>query len=170
MLNALAWPADSEEKFLRDWRAGKAKLPRIELHKRDLSENIAALEAIAIQCKPDDPVEKFLSETATSYADAARMLSAIGMPDFTRYSTRLYGRPDHVYKLQGLTPVDAVKFFLEITDDLLGTQHIPVTDFDIDADEFADWLQEEVDEFFEEADYLFESFLLARVHPFIHHR
>ena len=149
VLNALAWPADSEEKFLHDWRTGKPKLPHIELQARDLSDNITALEAIAAQCQADDPVEKFLLETAHSYADAARMLGAIGTPEFTRYSVRLYGRPDHLYKLQGLTPMDAARYFLQVTDDLLGTTHIPVTDFDITATDFSKWLQVEVDKFFE---------------------
>jgi uncharacterized protein (TIGR02421 family) len=149
VLNTLTWPADSEEQFLHAWRAGKPKLPRNDLQARDLSENIAALDAIAAQCHAEDPVEKFLCETAHSYADAARMLGAIGTVDFTRYSVRLYGRPDHVYKLQGLTPAGAAKYFMQVTDDLLGTDHIPVTDFDINASDFAECLQEEVDDFFE---------------------
>ncbi len=149
VLNALAWPADSEAQFLRDWRAGKPRLPRVDLQPCDLGGNITALDTIAAQCDGNDPIEKFLLETAQSYANAARMLGAIGTPDFTRYSVRLYGRPDHVYKLQGLTPVDAAKYFLQVTDDLLGTEHIPVTDFDINAGDFAQWMQDEVDDFFE---------------------
>lgn len=149
VLNALAWPADSEEKFLANWRAGRATLPAIELQPRDLSENITALESIAAKCSEEDPVEKFLGETAGSYANAARMLGAIGTRDFTQYSVKLYGRPDHVYKLQGMSAGDAAKYFLKVTDDLLGTQHVPPTDFDISANDFAAWMQDEVDEFFD---------------------
>lgn len=149
VLNALAWPADSEDKFLASWRAGKPTLPDSQLQPRDLRDNIVELEAIVAQCDVADPVEKFLYETAQSYAHAARMLGAIGSPDFTRYSVQLYGRPDHVYKLQAMTAVDAARFFLKVTDELLGSQHVPVTDFDISADTFATWLQTQVDDFFE---------------------
>ena len=149
VLNALAWPADSEDKFLAGWRAGKPTLPDCQLQPRDLRDNIAELEAIAAQCDVEDSVEKYLYETAQSYAQAARMLGAIGSRDFTRYSVQLYGRPDHVYKLQAMTAIDAARFFLKVTDDLLGSQHVPVTDFDISADTFAAWLQVEVDDFFE---------------------
>ena len=76
------------------------------------------------------------------------MLGAVGTTDFTRYSVLLYGRPDHVYRLQGKTPADAASYLLQNTDELLGSGHIPVTDFDIGAGDFAAWLQAEVDEFF----------------------
>lgn len=149
VLNSLAWPADSEEKFLAAWRAGKVVLPECPLQPRDLSDNIAELEAIAAQCDSADPVEQFISETALSYAEAARMLGAIGTREFTRHSVTLYGRPDHVYKLQGMTPVDAARYFLKVTDELLGSHQVPETDFDIPATAFAAWLQAKVDEFFE---------------------
>jgi uncharacterized protein (TIGR02421 family) len=148
VLDALAWPADAEEKFLSAWRAGNATLPDIEPRPRDLRENIAALEAIATQCREDDPAEKFLGETAKSYANAARMLGAIGTPDFTHYSVKLYRRPDHVYRLQNLTAVDAARFFLTTTDELLGSGQLQPTDFDISANDFAEWLQAQADEFF----------------------
>ena len=148
LLNALAWPADSEEKFLRDWRAGRAVLPDSKLQSRDLTASIAALEAIAAQCGDDDPVEKFLHETSHSYATAARMLGAIGTREFTSHSVKLYGRPDYVYRLQGMTVVDAARFFLQVTDDLLDTRHVPPTDFNISANDFATWLQTHVDAYF----------------------
>lgn len=149
VLNALAWPADAEEQFLSAWRRGNAVLPRCEPQPRDLSDNVAALETIAAQCREDDPVEKFLYETANSYATAARMLGAMGSREFTTHSVKLYGRPDYVYKLQGMTAADAARYFLKLTDDLLGTRHVPPADFNINAADFAKWLQARVDEFFD---------------------
>ncbi|HVK99404.1 MAG TPA: flavohemoglobin expression-modulating QEGLA motif protein [Dongiaceae bacterium] len=144
----MTWPADSEEHFLRDWRAGNPTLPRVDLPPLDLSTNIAALESVADQCDTHDPVEKFLFETAHSYADAARMLGAIGTPAFTRYSGMVYGRPDHVYRMQNMTAVDAARFFLQTTDELLGSGFIPATENNISAEDFADWMQTSVDGFF----------------------
>jgi uncharacterized protein (TIGR02421 family) len=149
VLNALAWPADAEEKFLSSWKKGKPELPTVKLAVPEVQANIDALNAIATQCDVQHPVEKFLAETARSYADAGRMLQNIGTLDFTRYSTKIYGRPDMVYKFQGLSAVDAANYFLEITDNLLGNQHIQSAETDISASEFAGWLKAEVDEFFE---------------------
>ncbi|HOX83767.1 MAG TPA: flavohemoglobin expression-modulating QEGLA motif protein [Chryseolinea sp.] len=149
VLSTLAWPAGEEEKFLQGWRKGKAQLPEINLEIPAVAKSIEQLDSIVTQCNPNNPVEKFLSETAESYANAGRMLQAIGTTDFTKYSSKIYGRPDMMYKLQGMTAVDGAKFFLDVTDNLLGNQHIQPTETDISATEFAGWLKTEVDEFFE---------------------
>jgi hypothetical protein len=148
VLNALAWPAGEEEKFLESWARKNPRLPEVRITPPDVKKNIATLDAIASQCDPGDPVGKFLLETAQSYADAGRMISAVGTPQFTHYSTKIYGRPDMVYKLQGLSAVDGALFFLNVTDSLLGNAHIDPTETDISAKDFAGWLKSEVDEFF----------------------
>jgi uncharacterized protein (TIGR02421 family) len=147
--NSLEWPLASEEIFLQNWRKGNLQLPEVNATPRNLSENIKALDSIVKRCDEADPVEKFLAATAESYADCAHMLSHVGTREFTRYSTKIYGRPDIVYKLQGLTPVDSAKFFLNIIGDLLHNTHFPPTVSDISAPEFVGWLKAEVDEFFE---------------------
>lgn len=149
VLNALAWPPDAEEKFLKSWYRKKPELPTVNLNIPNVTSNIQSLEEIAQQCDQQHPVEKFIADTALSYAHAGRMLRSIGTPDFTRYATIIYGRPDMVYKLQGISSVDAAKFFLEVTDNLLGNHHIQPTELDIQASDFAEWLKVEVDEFFE---------------------
>lgn len=150
VLNALRWPVEAEEEFLQTWRAGKTRLPTVSFAIPDVSANIKQLDMIAKQCDVSNPVEKFLAETAGSYSDAGHMLLGIGTPEFTRFSTRIYGRPDMVYKHQNITAVDAARFFLETTDKLLGNKHIQPTETDISAQEFAGWLKIEVDEFFNE--------------------
>jgi uncharacterized protein (TIGR02421 family) len=149
VLSALAWPVGVEEKFLEGWRKGNPQLPEIKIEPPDLNGSIKKLDAIVQQCNQDDPVEKFLAETALSYAHAGRMLMNVGTPEFTRYSTKIYGRPDTLYKLQGITGVDGAKFFLEVTDKLIGNPHIQPTETDISAEDFAGWLKSEVDEFFQ---------------------
>lgn len=149
VLPNIAWPLGSEETFLRSWRSGKkVSLPDSGVRPLDLSDNIAELEKISAQCNEDDPVEKFLFETAQSYANAARMLGAVGTREFTTWSVSLYGRPDMLYKLQKMTAVDAAKFFLELTDSLVGTGYIPPTQSNISATDFTAWLKTRVDEFF----------------------
>lgn len=148
VLSALAWPAGEEYAFLDSWHAGNPRLPTIELATPDVRESISILDDSAKKCDDSDPVEKFLKETARSYAAAGRMISSVGTPDFTKYSIQIYGRPDREYKNQTLTAVDAAKFFLEVTDNLLGNAHVQPAETDISAAEFAGWLRAEVDEFF----------------------
>ncbi len=148
VLKVLVWPQDAEEKFLQGWHKGNPLLPKVKWESPDLRSNVAVLDSIYAECDLNDPVQKFLGETALSYADAGRMLSNIGTPDFTTYSTKIYGRPDTVYKLQGISAVDGAKFFLEVTTNLLGNPTLPPTDLDIAAKDFAGWLKSEVDEFF----------------------
>ncbi len=124
VLSVLAWPAGEEEKFLEGWRKGKPQLPENKIKPPDLQGSVKELDSIVSKCDQRDPVEKFLADTAESYADAGRMLLAVGTPEFTIHSTKIYGRPDMVYKLQGISSVDAAKFFLEVTDNLLGNRHI----------------------------------------------
>ncbi len=148
VLNALAWPPDAEDKFLAEWRKGNAVLPKVKIAAPDVSSSVAALDAVTKACDLSHPIEKFLGETARSYANAGRMLMHVGTPDFTRYSIKLYGRPDMLYKLQGLTAVDGAKFFLDITEKLLGNPKIEPTETNISAGDFAGWLKGEVDKFF----------------------
>lgn len=149
VLNTLAWPAGKEEQFLESWQKKNPQLPEIKIQVPDIQENVKDLHAIIAKCDQKNPVEKFLADTAESYADAGRMLMAVGTPEFTNHSTKIYGRPDMVYKHQGISAVDAAKFFLEVTDNLLGNHHIQDTELDISAPDLAGWLKTEVDEFFE---------------------
>ena len=150
LLRSLEWASGSAEKFLNNWRRGNPLLPEVTTRPVKLDESISALESIAQRCSQDDPVEKFLAETAQSYADSARMLSTIGTREFTRYSARVFGRPDTIYKNIGMSAVDSAKYFLTVTDALLGnSQLFPSTPGEVSSEDFASWLRSEVDEFFD---------------------
>ncbi|UVJ46199.1 flavohemoglobin expression-modulating QEGLA motif protein [Pseudomonas sp. LS1212] len=148
VLEALAWPDGVEERFLADWRAGRPTLPDVTLEPRNHQSEIESLEALASQCDFGHPAGQFLAMTARSYATAGRMLGAIGTPAFADYSAQLYRRPDFFYPRSQLTALDAARFFLDTTDALLGGQHIPKTVADIPAQDFAEWMQPELDRFF----------------------
>ncbi|WP_339547672.1 flavohemoglobin expression-modulating QEGLA motif protein [Pseudomonas sp. RA_35y_Pfl2_P32] len=148
VLEALSWPAGVEEVFLANWHAGKAALPRVELQPREHGAGIAALESFVGRCDEGHPAGNYLAMTARSYATAGRMLGAIGTPDFTRYASALYRRPDFYYTNLQLSMLDAAHFFLKTTDALLGGTRIPPTQADIPAQAFAAWMQPELDRFF----------------------
>ena len=111
VLKVLSWPLGAEEKFLHGWRGGNPQLPGVTITPPNLKKEIQMLTDIVEHCNPNDPVEKFLAETAQRYAHAGKMLLATGTRDFTKYSCKIYARPDMKYKYQNFTPVDSAKFF-----------------------------------------------------------
>jgi uncharacterized protein (TIGR02421 family) len=148
ILGALTWPAEVETQFLKSWRAGKPELPRVQLEQQDYSKQIEALALIQSRCDRAHPLHNLIFKTARSYISAARMLAAIGTPDFTNYSIELYGKPNDIYKTQDWTALDAAAFFLSKTDELLGGYVVPPTVADIPVGVFAERLQKLIDDFF----------------------
>lgn len=148
ILGALSWPGELEKKFLEAWRSGRPELPVVQLEQQDYSKQIEVLEGLQSQCDRGHPLDNLIFKTARSYSSAARMLGAIGTPDFTNYSIELYGKPNDRYKTQDWTALDAADFFLDKTDELLGGFVVPPTVADIPVEEFAERLQKEIDTFF----------------------
>src|SRR6478735_3427794 len=148
VLNAIAWPAALEERFLEGWRAGKPQLPQPPLAPKPHPGEIAALDAIMDGLDRGHPIGNWLYKSAWSYRVAARMLEQIGGPGFTRCSTLLYGRPDYRYRSQEANNADAAGDMLRITDDLLGRQNLPPLPCDIPAEEFAVRLRARMGGFF----------------------
>ena len=148
ILGALVWPAEAEARFLRAWRAGKPALPDVETLPQDLSGEIEVLESLQARCDRAHPLDNLIFKTARSYASAARMLAAVGTPAFTAHSIALYGKPDDRYRTQDFTALDAADFFLQKTDELLGSYIVPQTPADIPVEVFAERLQQAIDAFF----------------------
>jgi uncharacterized protein (TIGR02421 family) len=148
ILASLSWPPQAESDFLQAWRAGKPKLPRVNLERPDHSKEIEVLKNIQSRCDRGHPLDNLIFKTARSYTSAARMLGAIGTPDFTTYSIELYGKPNDIYKAQNWTALDAADFFLSKTDELLGNYVVPPTVADIPVEIFAERLQQAIDDFF----------------------
>ncbi len=148
VLKYLNWPDGIEESFLSNWRARNAQLPECFYEVPDWSSEIAELDHFIVQCEGDDPVLRYLRQTAWSYAEAARMLMAVGTPEFTQHSLRLYGRPDDIYQTQSFTGVDAAEFLLEKTSHLLNGSYVPITEAIYTAEPFADRLRHAVQDYF----------------------
>lgn len=148
VLKYLNWPDAVEEKFLDDWRAGRAALPKVAHSVPDWKGEVSALDDLARDCAGDDGILRFLRNSATSYAEAGRMLMAAGTSEFTQRSIRLYGRPNDVYETQSFTGVDAAAFLLEKTAHLLRGKFIAHTSPDMPAPQFAERLQKAIDAYF----------------------
>lgn len=150
VLKHLNWPAEEEHIFLRNWHRNKLKLPTFKPHIPDFSENIKTLQSLMNRCDVNEPIEKFLHDTAESYVFAGRMLQSVGTKAFTRFSSMIYGRPDDVYKNQDINALDSAQFFLEITDNLLDCTLVPPTQFNISSQKFLEQMLPEVNHFFQD--------------------
>lgn len=118
VLSSLSWPEGTIEAFLASWRAGDPKLPDLELAPHDLRAERAALDSIARDADPDDPLQAFVARTARSYSTAARMLEVIGTPAFTELSCEIYGTPDATVPGAAVTHREIAERLLANTDDL----------------------------------------------------
>lgn len=148
VLSNLTWPRHLEATFLDNWRAGSPRLPQVELHARDHTPQVDALQALMSRCDRGHPMGDHLYKTAWSYLTAARMLNAVGTPEFTEQSVRLYGRPDRVYERQGMSVIGAVGPILDVTSQLQLSDAVTQTTPDIPAERFAEMLREGLDAFF----------------------
>lgn len=141
VLKAIDWPLQCEERFLAAWRRGVPELPSPITPPVARDTEIAALEALMQRMDRGHPIGHWLYKTAWSYCVAARMLGAIGSPEFTRCSALLYGRPDFRYRSQDVTDADSAQEMLAITDEMIDHRLLPPVLFDIPAGEFADMLR-----------------------------
>ncbi len=96
ILERLKWPVAVKKRFLKDWRKGRAHLPRVIQPRYKLSKEKDAFREIVTACKGKDPLSRILKETARSYLDSLRMLEGIEKKRFLEYSAKIYGLPkDH---------------------------------------------------------------------------
>ena len=152
VLNAIAWPAALEDRFLAQWRAGRPELPRPDTAPVYFDDEVATLDALMARVDRGHPIGAWLYKTAWSYRVAARMLAQIGKPGFTRCSAMLYGRPDTRYRTQDLSNADAAAEVLAITDRLIGPDGLPPIPCDTPADVFAERMRERIGAFFTDDD------------------
>ena len=116
ILPSLSWGREVKERFLA--REGR-ELPEITYP--DRREEFAAAERLAREAAAEfageDPIDAWARGTFTSYADGARMLQAVGTPDFGRLSTELYGRAGDPVRAGSGAPSDLELARRILTDD-----------------------------------------------------
>jgi uncharacterized protein (TIGR02421 family) len=90
LLNDIAWPRATEDQFFRD---KCQKLPEVhyEYDWDHLRARAEAFEALSKSIDGDDHVHVFLRDTVRSFAEANRLLLAVGTVEFFKISRELYG-------------------------------------------------------------------------------
>ncbi len=148
VLGLLTWPEGAVQEFLASWRRRDPRLPDVEAPRVSLREEREALERIIDEADERDPIERFVAETAYSYATAAQMLEAMGTPAFTTLSRALYGGPDDRLPGATLCHREAAEMLLETTDNLTAAGVIEDQEVCLTAEHVADELRASFERFF----------------------
>jgi uncharacterized protein (TIGR02421 family) len=90
ILRTVAWPPSLRERF---FAAGADRLPEPEYSPPDPSDTLAALAEVRRELRPEGSVDEWLRRQADAVESAARMLAAVGKPEFLEHSLALYGGP-----------------------------------------------------------------------------
>ncbi|MFT3807117.1 flavohemoglobin expression-modulating QEGLA motif protein [Arenimonas sp.] len=148
LLEMVSWPASAQEEFLGAWRIGKIHMPKIEYQRRDYTAVRAELAAVTAAADADDPVGRYLLQTAESWRIATRLLDAVGTHRVTAYSARLYGRPAEMLPGDGPTNLDAAMHFVDLADQLDQELREVEPDYVLPAETVQAELQKSIDAFF----------------------
>ena len=151
ILSVLQWPSHVLESFLATWRTGNPQIPEVSYEiPEGLDALCATMESVMQRAPLEHPLGDLLYKTAWSYSTAARMLQAVGTPDFSERSIELYGKPNEKRPRQDWSDAEAAEFLLEKSADLLQHASVPDTDADIDAHTLATKLRARIDPIFVE--------------------
>lgn len=116
ILALVEWPKRTQEEFLTNWKKNDPKLPKVVYPKIEFKDPLKKLDEIIKATDVDDPMARFVHETAKSYYYAHLLVENMGRPEMTQYSQQIYGRPNDIVAGTNYTNVDAAKFFIEIAD------------------------------------------------------
>ncbi|MCB9741864.1 MAG: DUF1704 domain-containing protein [Alphaproteobacteria bacterium] len=146
VLTELSWPAAMETDFLSAWEKGDPKLPEPPPIEGPPEGLVEALHTFAQGCDVEDPLERFLRDTAESHALAARLLGAAGTPEFATLSVALFGQPEDAVHPGAPSTLSAARHFIERTRGFAG----PEPEGELTAEEVQLRLQADIDRYFQE--------------------
>jgi uncharacterized protein (TIGR02421 family) len=116
ILALVEWPKNSQEDFIKTWRAGSPEIPKITYPKHNFKEQLQKLDAIIQATDEKNPIAQYLHKTAKSYYYAHVMIEHLGHPEMTQNCVRIYGKPGDTVAGSTYTNIDAAKFFIETAD------------------------------------------------------
>lgn len=114
LLGAISWPEQVIDVFLADWHKRQPRLPAVERPApvaRDIIDRLRALTDVP----EDEPIARFLRDTALSYLRACRIISGAGTEAGFATSCELYGTPAELLPGSSITHRQAADRILEVT-------------------------------------------------------
>ena len=147
LLDAVSWPAPLQERFLADWRVGKIWMPEPEYVRQDWTQVRAELDAIDAALDNNHPLGRYLHRTTESWRVATLLLDAIGTPEVTTHSTRLFGKPGGRLPGEGPTNLEAARHFIDLADELDQELRLYEPGYVLSAEQVQEELQLQIDQF-----------------------
>ncbi|HEX6834268.1 MAG TPA: flavohemoglobin expression-modulating QEGLA motif protein [Rudaea sp.] len=148
LLGAVSWPAALQAQFIADWHAGRARLPEVVYAKPGYAPVRAELGAIRAACDAGHPIGDYVSRTAQSWCVATELLDAVGTPQITEHSVRLFGRPGDTLPGGSVSNLDAARHFIALANELDREIIESEADYCIPAELLRDELQKQISAFF----------------------
>ena len=135
VLSWLTWSPDKMADFLARWHRGAPKLPEIEYPPGDvLDEPMRAFSAAEDGLAAlDDPVGRYLLDTARSYRVLCQLLQAAGTGAMAGHSRELYGAPGDVLSEGSVNNLQAARHFLKHSEQFYRATHLHEADYCIPA-------------------------------------
>ncbi|MFT4712737.1 MAG: hypothetical protein ACJAVI_003724 [Candidatus Azotimanducaceae bacterium] len=147
VLEHISWPMNIQKQFLKDWKQGCPRLPKMEYGTVDFSESISQLERIATSAsKLDNPVGSYLAETAISYSSIANLLMQTGTPRAGDLAVEIYGKPGSAIPGSKQTNLDAARYFTKVSRDYVLDQNERVSPYVLSAESVASEMQQRIGE------------------------
>ncbi len=115
VLGALSFPEQAADAFLACWRRGEPALPAPPEPVPVRAEKLEELATICREVDREDPLGRFVFDTAVSYRKVASMLASKGSREFHEVSRDLYGTPKDRLVGTARTHLDAADHLLEST-------------------------------------------------------
>jgi uncharacterized protein (TIGR02421 family) len=106
VLTTIEWPAEVRDRFFAD---GARELPRPTYTPLDPALTMELTAAVYRELDLTAPIDAWLGHQAVEIETTARMLAAVGTPEFSRHSGALYGRPTDVLRDEESTPLDLAR-------------------------------------------------------------
>ncbi len=148
LLSSVSWPASAQTAFLERWRKGAVGMPVIDYAQPDLADARRAIMAIHDAADAQHPAGDYIRRSAESWRVATELLDAVGTPELTTHSIRLFGRPGSRVPGSELSNLDAARHFISLANELDNEVLNSETDYCIPADLLRKDLQQQLDGFF----------------------
>jgi uncharacterized protein (TIGR02421 family) len=150
VLGALSFSEDAAESFLTSWHAKNPRPPELPAIAPVPAPVVEVLEAVHRAADAQDPLGRFVQQTAASYLAAAALLGCPGTAAFHALSRQIYGSPDDPLPGSDASHLEAADRLLEVTAALTEATREHDLDYTLTAEHVADQIRRRIRPFFTE--------------------
>ncbi len=145
VLSRLSWPVEVQRKFLDEVSRGQLTLPDPVYAPVDLGRNRKKLQELIRELEGDnEPLRRYLRDTARSYLTLCELLESINTPSFTALSIKLYGSPTDHISSGHVNNLEAARHFLDVSREYRMDTGLHEADYCLTAEQLASEMQPEL--------------------------